>query len=52
MSASESLSHQRIGSYSAYLPSLESAYAVGHVVVHEVLGNWSKYRSGAISGSK
>jgi len=52
MSASESLSHQRIGSYSAYLPSLESAYAVGHVLVSEVLGNWSKYRSGAISGSK
>ncbi len=52
MSAAESLSHQRIGSYSAYLPSLESAYTVGHVVVREVLGNWSKYRSGEISGSK
>ena len=52
MSAAESLSHQRIGSYSAYLPSLESAYTVGHVVVSEVLGNWPKYRSGAISGSK
>ena len=52
MSAAESLSHQRIGSYSAYLPSLESAYTVGHVVVREVLSNWSKYRSGAISGSK
>ena len=52
MSASESLSHQRIGSYSAYLPSLESAYTVGHVIVREVMGNWSKYRSGAISGSK
>ncbi|HET6207872.1 MAG TPA: purine nucleoside permease, partial [Terracidiphilus sp.] len=30
MSATESLAHQRIGSYSAYLPSLESAYSVGH----------------------
>src|SRR5215469_11443956 len=51
MSAAESLSHQRIGSYSAYLPSLESAYMVGHVVVQELLKNWSKY-SGAIPASK
>ena len=46
MSASESLARQKIGSYSAYLPSLESAYSVGHVVVQELLTNWSKYRSG------
>jgi purine nucleoside permease len=46
MSAAESLSHQRIGSYSAYLPSLESAYTVGHAVVRELLGNWPKYRAG------
>ena len=45
MSAAESLAHQRIGSYSAYLPSLESAYTVGHVIVREILSNWSKYRS-------
>jgi len=51
MSAAESLSHQRIGSYSAYLPSLESAYTVGHAVVRELLGSWPKY-SAAISGSK
>jgi purine nucleoside permease len=43
MSAADSLAHQRIGSYSAYLPSLESAYTVGHVVVHELLTHWSKY---------
>jgi purine nucleoside permease len=43
MSAADSLAHQRIGSYSAYLPSLESAYTVGHVVVHELLTQWSKY---------
>ena len=47
MTAAESLSHQRIGSYSAYLPSLESAYTVGHVVVHELLSNWPKYRAAA-----
>lgn len=46
MSAADSLSHQRIGSYSAYLPSLESAYAVGHGVVNELLGNWKKYSVG------
>jgi purine nucleoside permease len=43
MSAADSLAHQRIGSYSAYLPSLESAYSVGHVVVNELLTHWSKY---------
>jgi purine nucleoside permease len=50
MTAAESLSHQRIGSYSAYLPSLESAYTVGHVVVHELLSNWSKHHE-AIPGA-
>src|SRR5215469_7660991 len=43
LSAAESLSHQRIGSYSAYLPSLESAYAVGHAVVNELLTHWPRY---------
>ena len=44
MSAAESLSHQRIGSYSAYLPALESAYTVGHAVVRELISTWPKYR--------
>ena len=42
--AATSLSAQRIGQYSAYLPSLEAAYQVGHVVVSEILKNWSRYR--------
>jgi purine nucleoside permease len=46
MSAADSLSHQRIGSYSAYLPSLESAYTVGHAVVREILTHWAKYNNG------
>jgi purine nucleoside permease len=46
MSAAESLSHQRIGAYSAYLPALESAYTVGHTVVRELLSNWAKYSQG------
>jgi purine nucleoside permease len=43
MSAADSLAHQRIGTYSAYLPSLEAAYAVGHTVVNELLTRWPKY---------
>src|SRR5579862_2109516 len=43
MTAADSLAHQRIGSYSAYLPSLEAAYAVGHTVVKELLEHWNRY---------
>ena len=43
LSAAESLARQRIGSYSAYLPALEAAYAVGHTVVRELLEHWPKY---------
>ena len=41
--AATSLSRQRIGSYGAYLPSLEAAYRVGHAVASELLTNWSRY---------
>jgi purine nucleoside permease len=40
MTAAESLAHQRIGTYSAYLPSLEAAYRVGHAVVNALLEKW------------
>jgi purine nucleoside permease len=43
MTAAESLATQRVGKYAAYLPSLESAYTVGHVVVNELLTHWPKY---------
>lgn len=43
MSAAESLATQRIGKYSGYLPSLEAAYTVGHVVVEELLKHWPDY---------
>ncbi|MGA8041992.1 MAG: purine nucleoside permease [Terracidiphilus sp.] len=43
MSAAESLAQQRVGTYSAYLPSLEAAYTVGHAVVQELLVNWPHY---------
>ncbi len=43
LTAPESLARQRVGTYSAYLPSLEAAYGVGHVVVNELLTNWTRY---------
>ncbi|MGA9587988.1 MAG: purine nucleoside permease [Terracidiphilus sp.] len=43
MTAAESLARQRVGTYSAFLPSLESAYRIGHAVVSELLTHWSAY---------
>lgn len=43
MSAAESLAQQRVGTYSAYLPSLEATYMVGHAVVQELLTHWDGY---------
>jgi len=43
MDAATSLSNQRIGQYGAYLPSLEAAYSVGHIVVGELIKNWGQY---------
>jgi purine nucleoside permease len=40
MSAADSLARQKIGTYSAYLPSLEAAYKVGHTVVDALLRQW------------
>jgi purine nucleoside permease len=40
LTASQSLARQRIGKYAAYLPSLEAAYRVGHVVVSELITHW------------
>ncbi len=49
LSAAESLARQRIGNYSAYLPSLEAAYSVGHTVVNELVAHWSKYAAAEIA---
>jgi purine nucleoside permease len=49
MSAADSLARQRIGAYSAYLPSLEAAYTVGHAVVQELLTRWPRYANAVIS---
>jgi purine nucleoside permease len=49
MTAADSLARQRIGNYSAYLPSLEAAYTVGHTVVNELLTSWPKYANPSIA---
>jgi purine nucleoside permease len=49
MTAADSLARQRIGAYSAYLPSLEAAYTVGHAVVNELLTRWPKYANVSIA---
>lgn len=45
MTAGESLAKENAGSLSAYLPSLEAAYAVGSQVVHELNTHWDKFES-------
>jgi purine nucleoside permease len=55
LTAADSLARQRIGSYSAYLPSLEAAYTVGHTVVNELLTHWTTYQretAGSTQNSK
>ena len=51
LTAAESLANQRVSKYAAYLPSLESAYTVGHVVVNELLGHWPQY-SETVAGTE
>ncbi len=43
LSAAESMSGEKIGNYSAYIPSLEAAYAVGSQVVHAIVAHWETY---------
>jgi purine nucleoside permease len=46
-SAAESLAETKIGQYGAYIPSLEAAWRVGHVVVEELAGHWKRYEQHA-----
>lgn len=43
ISAAESMSGEKLGNYSAYLPSLETAHAVGRRVLHALLDGWTRY---------
>lgn len=45
ITAPESLAETKIGSYIAYVPSLESAWRVGSIVVRELVRNWARYES-------
>ena len=42
--AAESLGETKVSQYSAYMPSLDAAYRVGHVVVDDLVANWSQTR--------
>jgi purine nucleoside permease len=42
VTAWESLAAEKAGKYSAFLPALESAYAVGHVVVDKLVQDWAR----------
>jgi len=44
VSAAQSLAEQKVGTYGAYLPALEAAYAVGHPIVDAIVAHWEKYR--------
>lgn len=44
ISAAESLAETKITKYSAFLPSLDTAYRVGDVVVRSIVANWNEYR--------
>ena len=45
VTAAESLSETKVRQYSAYMPSLDAAYRVGHVVVDDLVANWSKTKN-------
>ncbi|MBI2812902.1 MAG: purine nucleoside permease [Opitutae bacterium] len=45
VTAAESLAGEKLGSYSAYLPSLEAAHAVGRRVVHALVAGWADYEN-------
>jgi purine nucleoside permease len=42
ITAWESLAAEKAGKYSGFLPALDSAYAVGHVVVDKLVEDWQR----------
>lgn len=44
LTAAESIAETKVGKYSAYLPALENAWLVGHVVVDSLVANWAQDR--------
>lgn len=51
ITAAVSLSGEKLGNYSAYIPSLEAAHAVGSKVVHALVANWAEYEQTIPSNS-
>ena len=43
ITAAQSLSGEKKGNYSAYIPAVEAAYRVGSRVVNELSANWQRY---------
>jgi purine nucleoside permease len=52
ITAAESLAETKVTHYSAYLPALDSAYRVGHVVVDSIVENWAADRDHLPGASK
>ena len=50
-SAAENLAGEKVGGYSAYIPSLEAAHRVGSRVVHALVEGWATYGSTPPSAS-
>jgi purine nucleoside permease len=44
LTAAESLAETKVSKYSAYLPALDNAYRVGHVVVDRIVADWPQTR--------
>jgi purine nucleoside permease len=44
--ASDSLSTMTFGAYSAYMPALEAAQRLGHIVVARIVENWAQFSGG------
>ena len=51
LSAAESMNGEKGSKYSAYLPSLEAAHAVGRRVVHALVAGWADYENTPPSAS-
>jgi purine nucleoside permease len=45
LTAAQSMAGEKIGHYSAFIPSLEAAHRVGSKVVHELVNGWAKYEN-------
>jgi purine nucleoside permease len=45
LTAAQSLAQTKIGHYGAYLPALDTAYRIGHVVVDDIVANWTQTRN-------